>query len=111
YRNVEYQEAASALNAFVEAYPVSAYGDEARFYEGSSLFATKKFSAAIQRLQGMIQEYSASPRAPDAMMVIASSQVETNDLDSAQIILQRNVNDYPDSKAAEYARSRLELFQ
>lgn len=111
YRNGEYQEAASALNAFVEAYPDSAYGDEARFYEGSSLFATKKFSAAIQRLQGMIEEYSASPRAPDAMMVIASSQVETNDLDSAQKTLQRIVNDYPDSKAAETARSRLELFQ
>lgn len=111
YRNGEYQEAASALSAFVDAYPDSAYGDEARFYEGSSLFATKRFSAAIQRLQGMVEKYSASPRAPDAMMVIASSQVETNDLDSAEKTLRRIVNDYPDSKAAETARSRLELFQ
>jgi len=110
YRNGEYQEAASALSAFVDAYPDSAYGDEARFYEGSSLFATKKFSAAIQRLQGMVSQYSASPRAPDALMVIASSQVETNDLDSARQTLQKIVNEYPDSQAAETARSRLELF-
>src|SRR5690625_6922384 len=54
----------------------------------------------------MIEEYSASPRAPDALMVIASSQVETNYLDSAQQTLQRIVDEYPDSKAAETARSR-----
>ncbi len=111
YRNGQYPEAASALNAFVDAYPDSAYGDEARFYEGSSLFASKRFSAAIQRLQGMIEQYPASPRAPDALMVIASSQVETNDLTSAHKTLQRIVNEYPDSQAAETARSRLELFQ
>lgn len=111
YRNGQYQEAASALGAFVEAYPESAYNDEARFYEGSSLFATKKFSAAIQRLQTMINTFDSSPRAPDALMVIASSQVEMDDLSSAQSTLQKIVDDYPDSKAAETARSRLELFQ
>lgn len=111
YRGGQYQEAASALSAFIEAYPDSAFNDEARFYEGSSLFATKKFSAAIQRLQTMIDKFGASPRAPDALMVIASSQVEMDDLSSAQKTLQKIVDEYPESSAAETARNRLELFQ
>jgi len=111
YRNGQYQEAASALSSFIDAYPDSAYIDEARFYEGSSLFATKKFSAAIQRLQILVNEHPESPRAPDALMVIASSQVETNDLDAAQATLERITKDYPDSQTAETAQSRLELFQ
>lgn len=111
YRNGQYQEAASALSSFIDAYPDSAYIDEARFYEGSSLFATKKFSAAIQRLQILVKEHPESPRAPDALMVIASSQVEANDLESARTTLEKIANSYPDSSAAETARSRLELFQ
>lgn len=44
-------------------------------------------------------------------MVIASSQVEMNDLASAQKTLQRIANEYPQSAAAETARSRLQLLQ
>src|SRR5690625_2275082 len=111
YRNGQYQEAASALSAFIDAYPESTYNDDARFYEGSSLFATKKFSAAIQRLKILVDRYPESPRAPDALMVIASSQVEANDLDSAQKTLETIVANYPESKAAETAKGRLELFE
>ena len=82
-----------------------------RFYEGSSLYATKRFSAAIQKLQALINQNPTGDRAPDALMVIASSQVEMNDLSSAQKTLQRIANEYPNSPAAETARSRLQLLQ
>lgn len=111
YRNGQYQEAASGFGTFIEAYPTSSQIDNVRFYEGSSLYATKRFSAAIQKLQTLINSNPTGERAPDALMVIASSQVEMNDLSSAQATLQRIAKDYPNSPAAETARSRLQLLQ
>lgn len=111
YRNGQYQEAASGFGTFIDAYPNSSQIDEVRFYEGSSLYASKRFSAAIQKLQGLINSNPQGERAADAFMVIASSQVEMNDLPSAQKTLQRIVAEYPDSSAAETARNRLELLQ
>lgn len=111
YRNGQYQEAASSFGTFVEAYPESSQIIEVRFYEGSSLYAAKRFSAAIQKLQSLINAETNSARAPDALMVIASSQVEMNDLASAQNTLKRIVAEYPNSSAADTARSRLELLQ
>lgn len=111
YRNGQYQEAASGFGTFIDAYPSSSQIDEVRFYEGSSLYASKRFSAAIQKLQALINNNPQGDRASDALMVIASSQVEMNDLPSAQSTLKRIAAEYPDSSAAETARSRLELLQ
>lgn len=111
YRSGQYQEAASSFGTFIEAYPNSSQITDVRFYEGSSLYATKRFSAAIQKLQALVSNNSSSERAPDALMVIASSQVEMNDLPSAQNTLQRIANEYPNSPAAETARNRLKLLQ
>lgn len=111
YRNGQYQEAASGFGTFVEAYPDSTEIETVRFYEGSSLYAAKRFSAAIQKLQGLIDAKPKGERAADALMVIASSQVEMNDLESAQKTLRRIASEYPDSAAADTARSRLELLQ
>ena len=111
YRNGQYQEAASSFGTFVEAYPESGQFTEVRFYEGSSLYASKRFSAAIQKLLALVASQPTSPRAADALMVIASSQVEMNDLASAQNTLQRIVAEYPNSAAADTARNRLQLLQ
>ena len=111
YRNGQYQEAASSFGTFVEAYPESSQIEEVRFYEGSSLYAAKRFSAAIQKLYALINSNPSSKYAADALMVVASSQVEMNDLASAQETLKRIVAEYPNSAAADTARSRLELLQ
>lgn len=111
YRNGQYQEAASGFGTFIEAYPNSSQVNDVRFFEGSSLYATKRFSAAIQKLHALVNTSPTSPRAPDALMVIASSQVEMNDLAAAKKTLEQIVKDYPDSPAAETANSRLQLLQ
>lgn len=111
YRHGQYQEAASGFTTFIEIYPDSNAIDEVRFYEGSSLYAAKRFSAAIQKLQAFITASPNSQHAPDALIVIASAQVEMNDLAAAQNTLKRIVANYPKSAAADTARSRLELLQ
>ena len=111
FRAGQYQQAASALTQFIQTYPQSALVHEARFYRGSSLYAVKDFKGSISGLQAMISAAPQDPRAPDALLVIAASQVELNDLAGARNTLQRIVKEYPATHAAETAKSRLQLLQ
>ena len=111
FRAGQYQEASKELTQFIQTYPQSALVHEARFYRGSSLYAIKDFKGSIAGLQAMINAAPTDPRAADALLVIAASQVELNDLDGARASLQRIVKEYPDTHAAETAKSRLTLLQ
>lgn len=111
FRAGQYQEAATELTGFIQSYPQSALVHEARFYRGSSLYAIKDFKGSIAGLQAMINAAPQDPRAPDALLIIAASQVELNDLAGARTTLQRILKEYPATRAAETAKSRLQLLQ
>ena len=59
----------------------------------------------------MVQQSPDHARAPDALLVIAASQTELNNIPGAKTTLERIVKTYPKSNAAETAKSRLKLLQ
>lgn len=109
FRSGKYKEAAEGFSLFLDAYPNSALAPEARFYRGSSLYATKEFKASIAGLQELINTSPQDPRAADALLIIAANQIELDDLAAAKASLQRIVNEYPDTSAAQTAQDRLKL--
>jgi len=109
FRSGKYKEAAASFDDFLQAYPDSQLAAEARFYQGSSRYASKDFKGSIQGLQAMIEASPQDPRAPDALLVIAASQIELGNMAGAKSSLQKIVKDYPDTSAAETAKSRLKL--
>lgn len=109
FRSGKYKEAASDFATFLEAYPNSQLAPEARFYQGSSRYASQDFKGAISGLQELVQSTPQDPRAADALLVIAASQIELNDMAGAKSSLQKIVKDYPETSAAETAKSRLKL--
>lgn len=109
FRGGKYQEAANDFKLFLEAYPNSVLAPEARFYQGSSRYASKDFKGAIAGLQELIDTTPQDPRAADALLVMAASQVELNNMSGAKSSLQKIVKDYPQTSAAETAKNRLKL--
>ena len=55
----------------------------------------------------MVSNYGDSPKAPDAMLNIASNYIELKDKKNAKKTLQQLVSKYPDSTAAATAKDRL----
>lgn len=110
FQSGSYAEAAKGFDTFLDAYPDSQLAPEARFYRGSSQYATKSFSNAVKGLRELVSQHPDNPRAADALLIIASSQVEMDDLSGAKASLERIVEDYPDSSAADTAKERLTLF-
>lgn len=109
FRSGKYKEAADGFSLFLDAYPDSVLAPEARFYRGSSQYATKEFKASIAGLEELIKTSPQDPRAADALLIIAANQIELDDLAAAKASLQRIVNEYPDTSAAQTAQDRLKL--
>ena len=111
FRKGQYKDAAESLAAFTALYPNSQLAPSAQFYQGSSRYALKDFKGTIEQLTGMVQKSPDNARAPDALLIIAGSQIELNNRAGAKATLQRIVRDYPTTPAAGTAKSRLQLLQ
>ncbi|MBV6272338.1 tol-pal system protein YbgF [Alcaligenaceae bacterium CGII-47] len=109
YRSGKYKEAAAAFEAFAQAYPAGPLAGDASFYLGSSQYATRDFKNSIKTMQNLVSTAPKEARAADALLVAAASQIELNDLAGAKASLQQIIRDYPQTSAAETAKSRLKL--
>lgn len=109
FRSGKYREAIDGFNTFLNAYPNSQLAPEARFYRGSSQYATKDFKGSISGLEDLVSGTPQDPRAADALLIIAAGKIELDDLTGAKSTLQRIVKDYPDTSAAQTAKDRLKL--
>jgi tol-pal system protein YbgF len=102
----DYKAAATALQEFVQRYPGSSYAPNAQYWLGNSFFAQRDCKSAIAAQLVVLKNYADSPKAPDAMLNIASCQTELKDK-AAKKTLQDLIKQYPDSTAAEAAKARL----
>src|SRR3546814_11212781 len=84
---------AASFATFLEAYPHSQLAPEARFYQGSSRYASKDFKGSIQGLTELVKDTPQDPSAPDALLVIAASQIELNNMAGTKASLQKLVKD------------------
>ena len=109
FRKGQYKEASESFAAFTALYPASQLARAPS--SGQQRYALKDFKGAIEQLTSMVQKAPDNARAPDALLVIAGSQIELNNRAGAKTTLQRIVRDYPSAPAAGTAKSRLQLLQ
>ncbi|WP_297351004.1 tol-pal system protein YbgF [Paraburkholderia sp.] len=102
----DYAAAASALSDYVRQFPVSVYTPNAQYWLGNSYYAQRDCKSAIAAQLVVLKNYADSPKAPDAMLNIASCQTELKDK-AAKKTLQDLIKTYPDSTAAATAKERL----
>ncbi|MQA42367.1 tol-pal system protein YbgF [Rugamonas aquatica] len=102
----DYKAGGTAFTEFLQRYPGSSYAANAQYYLGSSYFAQRDCKGAISAQLLVLKNYPDSPRAPEAMLNIASCQSELKDK-AAKKTLQDLIKAYPDSAAAVTAKERL----
>ena len=111
FKKGDYRGAADDFKAFQKNYPASSLAASAQFWVGYSLYSLKAYKASIAEMRRLLQGHPKTPKAPDALLTIASCEVELNQLASAKTSLRDLVKRYPHSTAAGIARKRLELLQ
>jgi tol-pal system protein YbgF len=109
FRAGDFRGAASSLQAFLARWPKSAYAASAHYWLGNSFYGLKDYKAAIAAQQVVVERHADSPRAPDALLNIAASQVELKDTTRARAALQKILADYPNTEASKLAEERLKV--
>ena len=111
FKKGDYRGAADDFRAFQKNFPTSSLAANAQFWVGYSLYLLKDYKTSIAEMRRLLQSHPKTLKAPDALLTIASCEVELNQLTAAKTTLRELVKQYPHSTAAGIARKRLELLQ
>jgi tol-pal system protein YbgF len=102
-----YQGAIVAFQNFIKQYPKSNLAPRAQYWIGDSYFNLRDFKLAIGSQQALLKTYPDSPTVPDALLNIASSQIEMGETLNGRKTLEDLVARFPVSEAAEKAKRRI----
>lgn len=107
FRANKLKEAAAAFDAFARAHPDSALTPGAYYWLGNAHYSLRDCKRAIEAQRVVASKWPANPKAPDALLNVATCQQELADAKGAKSTLDALVAKYPDSTAATTARQRL----
>lgn len=102
-----YQGAIVGFQNFLKQYPKSNLAPRAQYWIGDSYFNLREFKLAVASQQALIKTYPDSPTVPDALLNIASSQIEGGEPAVGRKTLEDLVARFPLSDAADKAKRRL----
>lgn len=111
FRAGNYAKAIADFGGFLKTYPDSTLAPNAQYWMGYAYYATKDYKNSLEHQKKLVSAWPQSTKVPDAMLNIASNQVELNDLASAKKNLEEIVSKYPGTNAAAIAAKRLALLK
>jgi tol-pal system protein YbgF len=107
FKTGDYKNAGTAFFNFLRIYPQSGFAGSANYWLGNAYYAQRDYRSAIASHQTVVQFFSDNPKAPDALLNIASCYTELKDKAAAKKTMETLVAQYPDSTAARTAKERL----
>jgi tol-pal system protein YbgF len=99
-----------AVNIFkqqISSYPQGSYADDAHYWIAESMYVNRALDDSKEYFRAIIDNYSQSPRLPDAMLKTAYIEQEQGNVIEARILLQEIIQYHPRSNAAISAKNRL----
>lgn len=105
-REQDYNKAIQQFRNFQRQNPASAMADDAQYWVGESYFVQKDYNRAILEFNDVLK-YRRGDKVPAALLRQAQAFVEIGDTIDARLILQKLVNDHPNSEEAAAAREKL----
>jgi len=99
--------AAGQFQSFLQTYPESRLAPNAWYWLGESYYATASYELALKSFGILLERFSDSGKAPDALLKSAYCQLELKNTAQGKQQLERVIALYPEHPVAELARSRL----
>lgn len=107
-REGRYADAAAAYRKFLQTYPNGRYADNAQYWLAETQYVTRQFPQALEEFGKVVNGYSNSVKAPDALLKMGYIHYELGDWKAARENLQAVKQRFPDSTAARLASERLQ---
>lgn len=106
FNEQQYDRAIQLFRNFQRKYPNSEMADDAQYWVGESYFVQKDYNRAILEFNDVLK-YRRGDRVPPALAKQAEAFLEIGDKTDARLILQKLINDYPNSAQAREAKEKL----
>lgn len=106
-RRGDFAEAATAMSGFLRRFPASGYVDSVRFWLGNAQYGKRDYKEAIASFKTFISSNPQHPKAAEALLALASSQIELKETKQARRSLEDLIKAYPGTEAAQAAKERL----
>lgn len=106
-RKGDFAGAASGFAAFHKRYPSSGYNDSVLFWLGNAQYAKRDYREAMTSFRTLVTNAPEHPKAPEALLSVASCQTELKETKGARRTLEDLLKQYPKSEAAQAAKERL----
>jgi len=103
----QYDKAIQQFRTFQRKNSTSEMADDAQYWIGESYFTRRDYNRAILEFNDVLK-YRKGDKVPSALLRQAEAFVEIGDKTDARLILQKLINDYPNSRQAKDARERLQ---
>ena len=107
-RELRYDQAVSAFQDFIKAFPSGRYAHIAQYWIGEANYAQRNFKQAINDYQALIDNYPNSPKLAEAMLKIGYSQYELKDFKQAESTLNKLIKSYPGTTEAGQAQNLIQ---
>jgi tol-pal system protein YbgF len=111
FNRAEYPDALASLDSFMGMNPAVDYMDNALFWTGECYYGLGQYAQALSYFQRVVSEFPNGNKVPDSMLKIALTHERLSDPNAAREALQRVVDVYPTTPAAERAAERLRALQ
>jgi tol-pal system protein YbgF len=107
YNAAHYDVASSEFTDVLNYYPNEALAGNAEFYLGEIAYRQQKFKDAIKAYNGVLENFSGSPKAPAAQLRKGLALLQMKQTESGVHELRSLIQRYPQTPEALQARSKL----
>ncbi len=107
-KDSQYDQAVTAFQQFLVAFPDSTLADNAQYWLGEAYYVNKNFTESLSAFQTLIDKYPQSRKLPDALLKVGYCDYELARWDQAKKVLSEVVAKFSDTAAGHLAQQRLE---
>ncbi|MBL8438558.1 tol-pal system protein YbgF [Zoogloea sp.] len=107
FKAAKYRDAVAGFEAFIKGHPSSSFLPSANFWAGNAALQLKEVVSATHYFKQVATSWPEDPRAPDALLGLATCQQSMGDEKAMRKTLDTIVQKYPGSTAAKTAKQRL----
>lgn len=107
FRNNDYTNARAELRTYLAGSPSPAQRISALYWLGNAEYGLRNHHNAILHFQNVITQAPQHAHAPQAMLALASCQLELQETAAAKATLTQLIKKYPKAQAARIAKTRL----
>lgn len=104
----QFDDALPAMEGFIAHYPEGGYTANAHYWSGELYMVRKNYPEAIKHFETVLQKFPSSSKSSACLLKVGYALAASGEINEAKQKLQRVIQQYPDTHAAQLALAKLD---